>query len=87
MVQPLTGFYLVDIADRPMSSRWIAWSIVLYVIAAACWLPVVWLQMRMRDVAAAAVASKSELPMAYSPYFRVWFALGIPAFLAFLGVF
>ena len=87
IVQPLTGFYLVHLAGMTMSSRWLAWSLVLYAVAAACWLPVVWLQMRMRDVAGEAVAANSELPAAYWRYFKQWFALGVPAFFALLAVF
>src|SRR5688500_4806080 len=50
VVQPVTGFYLVHLAGLPLGARWIAWSIVLYTFAVACWLPVLWLQVRMRDL-------------------------------------
>jgi len=39
---------------------------VLLVIAALCWLPVVWLQMRLRDIAAAAAADGRELQLDYA---------------------
>jgi uncharacterized membrane protein len=87
VVQPLTGFYLVHLAGMPLSSRWLAWSIVLYVIAALCWLPVIWLQMRLRDVARDAAAAGTALPAAYATYFKWWVALGVPAFFALLAVF
>src|SRR3954470_19947857 len=50
IAQPLTGFYLIHLAGYPLHSRWIMWSIALFVLAALCWLPVVWLQMRLRDL-------------------------------------
>ena len=87
IVQPLTGYYLIRMAGFPMSSRWIAWSIGLYVVAAACWLPVVWLQMRLRDLAQAAARDGAALPVQYWRYFRVWVILGIPAFFAFVAIF
>jgi uncharacterized membrane protein len=87
VAQPLTGFYLIHLAGFPMNSRWIVWSIVLYVIAGLCWLPVVWLQMRMRDLAAQAADRNTALPPLFWRYFKVWIVLGIPAFFAFLAVF
>jgi uncharacterized membrane protein len=87
IVQPLTGYYLIRIAGFPMHSRWIVWSIALYVLAGACWLPVVWLQMRLRDIAAAAVRGGTALPAQYWRYFKIWVVLGIPAFIAFVAIF
>jgi uncharacterized membrane protein len=87
VLQPLTGFYLTHLAGMPLSSRWLAWSFVLYGIAVACWLPVVWLQFRMREYARCAVTSGHALPPSYWRCFRAWVALGIPAFLALVAVF
>jgi uncharacterized membrane protein len=87
IVQPVTGFYLIHVAGYPLHSKWIVWSVVLFVIAALCWFPVVWLQMRLRDLAAAAVADGTPLPPLFWRYFKAWVVLGIPAFFAFLAVF
>ena len=87
VIQPLTGFWLVHLAGFPLSSIWLSWSIVLYVLAIACWLPVVRLQMRMRDVAREADTAKSALPVAFWRYFWIWVALGMPAFFSFVMVF
>jgi len=87
IIQPLTGFWLVRIAGFPLSSVWLSWSIILYVASIACWLPVVWLQIRMRDVACNADATRSALPIAFWRYFWSWVALGVPAFIAFVTVF
>jgi uncharacterized membrane protein len=87
VLQPLSGFYLMHLAGIGIASRWIAWSLALYVLAGACWLPVVWMQIRMRDLAAAAARADAELPSRYWQYLRVWVALGIVAFLALACVF
>lgn len=88
ILQPLTGFWLMELAGTPFRARWIAWSVGLYVLAVACWLPVVVIQIRLRDVAAdAAWHARSQLPQRYWYLFRIWFALGVPAFLAFVGIF
>jgi uncharacterized membrane protein len=87
IVQPLTGFYLVYLAKIPLTAPWIAWSIALYLLAGVCWLPVVWMQVRMREMAREAVAQGTRLPARYLRFFRVWALLGIPAFLALVVVF
>jgi uncharacterized membrane protein len=87
VLQPLTGFWLMHLAGFPFSSPWISWSIVLYLVAGAAWLPVVWMQIRMRDQAAAAAASGTALPDGYWRYLRAWVALGVVAFLALVVVF
>ena len=87
VLQPLTGFYMIHLAGYPLHSKWIMWSLVLYVIAGACWLPVVWLQIRMRDMAAEAARAGGELPPLYWRYFRIWVTLVVPAFIAFVAIF
>jgi uncharacterized membrane protein len=87
VVQPLTGFIMIRMAGFPMHSRWIEWSLVLYLVAAACWVPVVWLQMRLRDLAVEAAGTGNALPPVYWKLFRAWLILGIPAFFAFLAIF
>lgn len=86
-LQPATGFYLVHLAQIPWRSGWVAWSFGLYLVAIACWLPVVVYQMRLRDLARAAVRTGQPLPPAYWRVFRRWLALGVPAFFAFVAVF
>jgi uncharacterized membrane protein len=87
IVQPVSGLYLMHLAGIPMTARWIAWSIALYLLAGACWLPVVWMQLRMRDMACAAMEAGEALPPAYARYLRAWALLGIPAFAALVIVF
>jgi len=87
VLQPVTGLWLVYMAGFPLGTPWVFWSIVLYVVAIACWLPVVRLQIRMRDLASAAAEHHVDLPPAYWRCFRLWVGLGIPAFLAFMAIF
>lgn len=87
IAQPLTGFWLVHLAGYPLTATWLWWSIWLYVLAIACWLPVVVLQIRLRNLAQEAVRGGEELPAQYWDYLKVWIALGIPAFFAFVAVF
>lgn len=87
LLQPVTGWWMMHLAGMPMSTPWIAWSFGLYAIAMACWLPVVWLQIRMRDLSLQASEARQPLASAFWTCFRWWFALGIPAFAAFVLVF
>jgi uncharacterized membrane protein len=87
ILQPLTGFYLVRLAGYPPGVPWLVWTYVLYLLAGAAWLPVVWMQIRMRDMAATAAEVESALPPQYWKYLRAWVALGIVAFGALVAVF
>lgn len=87
VVQPVTGLWLAHLAGYPLTRGWVAWSLALYLLAGLCWLPVVWLQLRMRDMAMRAAAEDSALPELYHRYGRIWFRLGIPAFSALVVVF
>jgi uncharacterized membrane protein len=85
VVQPVTGSLLVLHVGYSFWDGWLVWSMVLYVIVGALWLPVVWMQMRLRDIAAAA-AEESPLPDEYHRIFWLWFAFGIPAFIAVAAI-
>jgi uncharacterized membrane protein len=87
VLQPLTGFWLVHLAGFDMKSPWIAGSVALYLLAGACWLPVVWMQIRMRDMAVDAAQSRSPLPQQYWRYLSYWVALGVVAFFSLVVVF
>jgi uncharacterized membrane protein len=87
VAQPVTGWLLAREAGYSLSEGWIVLSLLLYLITGAFWLPVVWMQMRMRDLAVAAVANGEPLPPMYHTLFRTWFAFGFPAFAAVLAIF
>jgi len=82
IVQPITGVLLALHAGYPLSEGWIVWSIALYIFIGALWLPVVWMQMRLRDLASAAANKNTSLPDEYHRIFWHWCAFGIPAFAA-----
>jgi uncharacterized membrane protein len=87
VAQPVTGVWLALHAGYPLTEGWILVSVALYLLTGAFWLPVVWMQMRMRDLAAAAVAKGGLLPDGYHRLFKLWFAFGFPAFAAVLAIF
>jgi len=87
VVQPITGFLLAWIVGYSLLDGWILLSIALYLLTGAFWLPVVWMQMRMRDLAAEAVREAKPLPAQYHRLFRLWFAFGFPAFGAVVAIF
>jgi uncharacterized membrane protein len=87
IVQPASGLALVWLAGYPLHSAWIVWALVLYALAGACWLPVLWLQHRMAAMAHDAATRGEPLPPRYRQYARRWERLGYPAFAAMLVVF
>lgn len=87
IVQPATGLLLAHMAGWPLATPWIAWSIALYLLTGACWLPVVVLQVRMARMAREAVRTAQPLPPTYWRCARWWEALGYPAFAAMLVVY
>jgi uncharacterized membrane protein len=86
VAQPITGLALVHQAGYSLSESWIVVSLILYVVTGAFWLPVVWIQMQMRTLAAAAAAERKPLPAHYYRLFRIWFAFGFPAFAAVMAI-
>jgi uncharacterized membrane protein len=80
VLQPLTGYRLMAQIGATWSDDWLFQSLVLYGVAGAFWLPVVWMQIRMRDLASAAASAGEELPPAYYRLFRLWFIFGFPGF-------
>jgi uncharacterized membrane protein len=86
-VQAATGITLARLMGFPITHGWVAYAIALYCIAGLCWLPVVWLQMQMRDLARDSDSQGISLAPIYWSYARVWFWLGVPAFLSLVAVF
>lgn len=87
ILQPVTGILLADAAGYSLYEPWIFWSIILYGLTGAFWLPVVWFQMRMRDLASDAVEKGEPLPSQYHRLFWTWFWFGFPAFGAVAAIF
>lgn len=87
VAQPITGALLAWELGFSLWEDWILASLGLYVVAGLCWLPVVGLQLKMRDLAVAAAARGEALPKAYYGAQRLWFWLGWPAFAAVLSIY
>ncbi|MGD9943658.1 MAG: DUF2269 family protein [Burkholderiaceae bacterium] len=87
IAQPLTGWYLMQLSGASLSQFWLRWSVLLFGLAVICWLPVIALQMRLRDLAAQAARNGQALPPAYDRCMRCWVALGVPAAAALVAVF
>jgi uncharacterized membrane protein len=84
--QPISGLWMAYLAGLSLATPWIAASLFLYLLAGACWLPVVWLQIRMQKIAETALATGAPLPAQYWRMARWWFWLGIPAFASMVAV-
>jgi uncharacterized membrane protein len=87
ILQPLTGAWLVWKAGYDWTAPWLVWTYILYTIAGLCWLPVVWMQLRMKNILQICVASNTVPPPEYDRLFRIWFVLGWPAFASLVIVF
>ncbi len=86
ILQPVTGTLLAWRLGWSLLEGWVMLSLLLYVLVGAFWLPVLWIQVKLRDYAVAAANSGEALPDAYYRLFRIWFACGVPAFLAVLVI-
>jgi uncharacterized membrane protein len=86
LVQPITGTALAWGLGWSLTEGWIALSLVLYAVTGAFWLPVVVIQIRLRDLAREAEAGGKELPARYHRLWRIWFAFGFPAFASVMGI-
>ncbi len=80
VVQPLTGVALMNFTSTPPTEPWLASSLLLYVVAGLFWIPVVFMQIEMRNLARAAAERGQGLPPRYVTLFRRWFLFGIPGF-------
>lgn len=87
IVQPLSGAWLAHTAGWPLTTPWLLASIALYALAGACWLPVLWLQLKMAREVEAALADGRPLQAGYARWQKMWERLGYPAFAAMLAVF
>jgi uncharacterized membrane protein len=87
VLQPITGVWLAWHVGYSLTDGWIVLSILLYLVTGAFWLPVVWIQMQLRNLAEEAARTAHPLPERYHRLFWTWFAFGFPAFAAVLAIF
>lgn len=80
IVQPLSGAWLIWHGGFLWDDYWLVATYGLYILAAVCWVPVVFIQIRMKVMLEAQVCGETFDEAAYNRLFRTWFALGWPAF-------
>ncbi len=80
IIQPITGLWLVHKVGYPWDAPWLIATYMLYLLAGACWLPVVWIQIHLRNILKHCLDNHVELPPKYTGLFKLWFWLGWPAF-------
>jgi uncharacterized membrane protein len=85
IVQPITGALLMRMIGIPFDSAWFAAVAALYVLTGCCWLPVVFIQYRLREMARVA-PSYDALPARFHRLMRWWMSLGVPAFSAVMVI-
>lgn len=86
VAQPVTGYFLARMQGWPLTEGWVAAALVLYVVVGLFWLPVVWIQIQLRNLARAAALYDQPLPHRYDRLYRIWLICGVPAFLSVLGI-
>ena len=80
ILQPVTGGVLMALSGTTLAERWLVASLGLYAVAGLFWIPVIFMQIEMRDLARMAAAQRAPLPPRYFALFRRWFVFGIPGF-------
>ncbi|HEV2677772.1 MAG TPA: DUF2269 domain-containing protein [Aliidongia sp.] len=87
VLQPASGIALIHLSGIAPATSWLAAAYGLYLLIGLCWLPVVWLQVRARNLAMSAAANGAPLPAEYHRVMGLWFGLGWPAFLGTMAIF
>lgn len=87
IIQLITGIWLAHMSGYSLSEGWVLWAIILYSFAGSCWVPVVWMQIKMRNMAKTALETGTTLPDRYWTFDKWWITLGSLAFPAIIVVF
>ncbi|MGC2082952.1 MAG: DUF2269 domain-containing protein [Bradyrhizobium sp.] len=86
LLQPVTGGLLMWLSATTLAEHWLATSLGLYALTGLFWVPVIFMQIEMRDLARLADAKSQPLPPRYHRLFRRWFLCGIPGFGAVMAI-
>ena len=86
LLQPVSGGWLMALSATSFAERWLVASLVLYAVAGLFWIPVVFMQIEMRNLARTAVAQREPLPPRYFALFRRWWVFGIPGFGSIMAI-
>jgi uncharacterized membrane protein len=80
ILQPISGGLLMMLSATGYAEQWLMASLALYALAGLFWIPVVFMQVEMRNLARAAAERHEPLPERYFTLFGRWFLFGIPGF-------
>jgi len=87
IIQPLSGVWLVWKVGYNWTDYWLVLTYVLYSIAGLSWLPVVWIQIQLKQLVKYSLDNDVPLPARYQKLFWIWFCLGWPAFTSLVVIF
>ncbi|PCI57277.1 MAG: hypothetical protein COB36_03150 [Alphaproteobacteria bacterium] len=87
IMQPVTGAWLVMQGGYDWMDLWLVITYVIYIIAGLCWLPVVWIQIQLKQMLIHSAENGEALPPRYNKLFKIWFLMGWPAFIGLVVVF
>lgn len=86
IAQIVTGVMLMNMLNYSFSSTWFYWVIGLFVFIGICWLPVLVIQYRLKELAQSSL-NLNEVDPRFKKLMNLWTALGIPAFCSILIIF
>ncbi len=84
IIQPITGVILMIQRGWSITDGWLLLSIALYCLIGCLWLPVVFIQKKMANMAAKAVERDESLSTSYKKLYRAWLYCGYPAFMSII---
>jgi uncharacterized membrane protein len=86
ITQTITGILLMNMQGYSFSAPWFYWVVGLFAFIGICWLPVLRIQYKLRELAKISVNSNQVTPE-FKSLMKTWTLLGIPAFTAIIGIF
>lgn len=87
IIQPVSGLMLIAMSGHDPYDFWLLLSYALFILIGVCWLPVVWIQLQIRNLLGESVKSGGSVPDRYHHLMRVWCLLGAPAFISIVAIF
>jgi uncharacterized membrane protein len=79
-LQIFTGYGLARMSGQTLGSGWLLYSMCIFLLVGALWLPVLILQKQLKDLADHAAVVGLPLNDRFASLYRWWFWMGIIAF-------